>query len=97
LPVVPLAVIAGTGPFTHGQHNPTPRAVAHTTTKKETNTARPDRSSRRSARPPSAQDLRAWAAAAAASLPPLTESQVAAVVRLATHLDAADDSQKPAA
>jgi hypothetical protein len=97
LPVVLLAVIAGAGPFTHGQHKPTPRAVAQTTTKKETNTARPDRSSRRSARPPSAQDLRAWAAAAAASLPPLTESQVAAVARLAAHLDAADDSQKPAA
>jgi hypothetical protein len=42
------------------------------------------------------QDLRAWAASLAAVLPPLTEPQVAAVAKLAAHLDA-DDSQKPAA
>jgi hypothetical protein len=54
------------------------------------------RSSRSSARSPSGQDLRWWAAALAAALPPLTEPQVAAVARLAAHLDA-DHSQKPAA
>jgi hypothetical protein len=99
LPVVLLAVIAGAGPFSHirdtaehGQHKPTPR----TSTEKEANTARPDRSGRRSARAPSEQDLRAWAAAVAAALPPLTEPQLAAVARLAAHLDA-NDSQKRAA
>ena len=63
LPVVLLAVIAGAGPFSHirdtaehGQHKPTPR----TSTEKEANTARPDRSGRRCARAPSEQDLRAW-------------------------------------
>jgi hypothetical protein len=54
------------------------------------------RSRRSSARPPSSKDLRAWAAALAATLPPLTESQVAAVARLAAHLDA-NDNQKRAA
>jgi hypothetical protein len=93
--VVLLAVIAGVGPFTHirdtaghSRHKPESRAAAHTSTKEETNTARPG--------PSSKQDLRAWAAAAAATLPPLTEPQVAAVARLAAHLDA-DDSQKLAA
>lgn len=95
LPVVLLAIIAGAGPFTHirdtaghGQHKPASRAAEHTSTKKEANTARPDRSSK--------QDFRAWAAAVAATLPQLTEPQVAAVARLAALLDA-DDSQKPAA
>jgi hypothetical protein len=51
------------------------------------------RSGRGSARPLSARYLRAWAAEVAATLPPLTEPQVAAVARLATHLDA-NDSQE---
>jgi len=54
------------------------------------------RSGHSSVRRPSGQDLRAWAAAAAAALPPLTEPQVAAVARLAAHLDA-DGSQEAAA
>ena len=54
------------------------------------------RSGRRSTKPYVEQDLRAWAASLAAALPPLTEPQVAAVAKLAAHLDA-DDSQKPAA
>jgi hypothetical protein len=54
------------------------------------------RSGRGSARPLSARYLRAWAAEVAAKLPPLTEPQVAALARLATHLDA-NDSQELAA
>ena len=54
------------------------------------------RSGRKSRQPPSEQDLKAWAAEAAATLPPLTEPQVAAVARLAAHLDA-NDGQKRAA
>lgn len=54
------------------------------------------RSGRSSAQPLSARDLRAWAAEVAATLPPLTEPQIAAVARLAAHLDA-NDSQKRAA
>jgi len=50
----------------------------------------------RPARSPSEQDLKAWAAAVAATLPPLTRSQVAAAARLAAHLDART-SQGPAA
>jgi hypothetical protein len=46
-------------------------------------------------RPPPGQDLRAWAAALAATLPPLTRSQVAAAARIAARLDASD-SQGPA-
>ncbi len=51
---------------------------------------------RSSEQPPSGQDLRAWAAEVAATLPPLTEQQVAAVARLAAQLDV-DSSQEPAA
>ena len=54
------------------------------------------RSGRSSAWSSSGQDLRTWAAALAATLPPLTESQVAAVARLAAQIDA-KDRQKPAA
>jgi hypothetical protein len=54
------------------------------------------RSGRGSAQPLSARDLRAWAAEVAATLPPLTEQQVAAVARLAARLDA-DGSQELAA
>lgn len=46
--------------------------------------------------PPASQSIRAWAAETAASLPPLTESQVAAVARLAARLDAAA-KREPAA
>ena len=42
------------------------------------------------------QGLRAWAAALAAELPPLTSSQAAAVARLAARLDARN-GQEPAA
>jgi hypothetical protein len=42
------------------------------------------------------QGLRAWAAALAAELPPLTSSQAAAVARIAARLDARN-GQKPAA
>ena len=42
------------------------------------------------------QGLRAWAAALAAELPPLTSSQAAAVARIAARLDARK-GQKPAA
>jgi hypothetical protein len=52
------------------------------------------RSRRSSARPPAGQDLRAWAAALAATLPPLTEPQVAVVARLAAHLDAEDTEEQ---
>jgi hypothetical protein len=41
------------------------------------------------------QGLRAWAAALAAELPPLTSSQAAAVARIAARLDASH-SQGPA-
>src|SRR5579862_3078275 len=51
---------------------------------------RPSRNAGRSA---SGQDLRSWAAALAATLPPLTRSQVAAVARIAARLDARDESQ----
>jgi hypothetical protein len=54
------------------------------------------RSGRTSAQHLSARDLKAWAAKVAATLPPLTEPQVAAVARLAVHLDA-NDGQKRAA
>jgi len=92
----------------HGQHKPMSRAAAHTSTEKERNTTRPAHSDRpagehairrpgrSSTKPLSGRDLRAWAASLAAALPPLTEPQVAAVARLAAHLDA-NDSQKPAA
>jgi hypothetical protein len=56
-------------------------------------TRRPARSSAKS---PSGRDLRAWAAAVAAELPPFTDSQVAAVARLATRLDANDDRRRAA-
>lgn len=46
-----------------------------------------DQPDRDSHQPPAGHDLRAWAAAIAATLPPLTESQVAAVARLARRLD----------
>jgi len=42
------------------------------------------------------QGLRAWAAALAAELPPLTSSQAAAVARIAARLDARN-RQEPAA
>lgn len=42
------------------------------------------------------QDLREWAARIAAKLPPLTESQVATVARMAARLDAREQ-QAPAA
>jgi hypothetical protein len=42
---------------------------------------------------PVRQDLRAWAAELAATLPPLTQSQVAAVARLAARLDAASSEE----
>jgi hypothetical protein len=42
------------------------------------------------------QGLRAWAAALAATLPPLTSSQAAAVARIAARLDARN-GQEPAA
>lgn len=42
------------------------------------------------------QDLRAWAVALAAELPPLTSSQAAAVARIAARLDARN-GQQPAA
>jgi hypothetical protein len=42
------------------------------------------------------QGLRAWAAALAATLPPLTTSQAAAVARIAARLDARN-GQEPAA
>jgi hypothetical protein len=42
------------------------------------------------------QGLRAWAAALAATLPPLTSSQAAAVARIAARLDARN-VQEPAA
>ena len=42
------------------------------------------------------QGLRAWAAALAAELPPLTNSQAAAVARIAARLDARN-GQEPAA
>ena len=42
------------------------------------------------------QGLKAWAAALAAELPPLTSSQAAAVARIAARLDARN-GQKPAA
>jgi hypothetical protein len=42
------------------------------------------------------QGLRAWAAALAAELPPLTSSQAASVARIAARLDARN-RQKPAA
>jgi hypothetical protein len=54
------------------------------------------RSGRSSAWSSSGQDLRTWAAALAATLPPLTESQVAGVARMAAQIDA-KDRQKPAA
>jgi len=54
------------------------------------------RSGRSSAQPLSARDLSAWAAEVAAALPPLTAPQVAAVARLAMHLDAVG-SREPAA
>jgi hypothetical protein len=43
------------------------------------------------------QGLSAWAAALAATLPPLTSSQAAAVARIAARLDARGDCQEPAA
>lgn len=43
------------------------------------------------------QGLRAWASALAATLPPLTPSQAAAVARIAARIDARRDGQKPAA
>lgn len=45
---------------------------------------------------PASRDLSTWASELAAALPPLTEPQVAAVARLAAHLDASA-SQKSAA
>lgn len=54
------------------------------------------RSGRSSAQPLPARGLKAWAAEVAATLPLLTEPQVAAVARLAARLDA-NDSQKRAA
>lgn len=54
------------------------------------------RSRRSSARAPLRKDLRAWASALAATLPPLTESQVAAVARMAAHLDAYDNQKRAA-
>jgi hypothetical protein len=79
-----LAVIAGTGPVTYirdtAEQSP---AGEHST----------GRSRRRSTQPPSEQDLRAWAAALASALPQLTEPQVAAVARLAAHLDANDNRE----
>lgn len=46
---------------------------------------------------PREQGLRAWAAALAATLPPLTSSQAAAVARIAARLDARGDGQDQAA
>jgi hypothetical protein len=121
LPVVLLVVIAGAGPFTrirdtaeHGQHKPTPMAPAHRSTKKETNTARRDQSTRRitramsgklesdqkprrsPARPAGQQDVIAWAAELAATMPPLTERQATAVGRIATQLDRRLDDERAA-
>ena len=56
----------------------------------------PRRSRRSSARTPVRKDLRAWASALAASLPPLTELQVAEVARMAAHLDANDNQNRAA-
>jgi hypothetical protein len=43
------------------------------------------------------QGLKAWAAALAAELPPLTSSQAAAVARIAARLDAKGNVQEPTA
>lgn len=43
------------------------------------------------------QGLKAWAAALAAELPPLTSSQAAAVARIASRLDARGNGQEPTA
>ena len=54
-----------------------------------TRDTRAARRTRRDAeRPLRGQELRAWAAALAATLPPLTDSQAAAVARIAAQLDA---------
>lgn len=90
----------------HGQHKSTSRA--HTSTEGERNTTRPARSNapagehatrrfgRSSAKSPPGRDLRAWAASLAAAFPPLTELQVAAVAKLAAHLDAEDTEEQAA-
>lgn len=57
----------------------------------------PRRSGRNTGRSSSGPDLRTWAAALAATLPPMTRSQVAAVARIAARLDASDESQGSAA
>jgi hypothetical protein len=54
------------------------------------------RSGRKSRQPPPEQDLKAWAAEVAATLPLLTEPQVAAVARLAAHLDTIDGQERAA-
>jgi len=54
-----------------------------------------ERVARHSGQLPAPRDLSTWAAELAATLPPLTESQVAAVARLAARLDAS--SEEPAA
>jgi hypothetical protein len=54
----------------------------------------PDQDPRRVSRE---QGLRAWAAALAAELPPLTSSQAAAVARIAARLDARGNGQQPTA
>ena len=43
------------------------------------------------------QGLKAWAAALAAELPPLTSSQAAVVARIAARLDARGNGQEPTA
>ncbi len=92
----------------HDQHESTPAAAAHTSTEKERNATRPahsdtpagEHATRRPAcsctKPPSGRDLRAWAASLAAAFPPLTDSQVAAVAKLAAHLDAEDTEERAA-
>jgi hypothetical protein len=52
-----------------------------------------EHAARRSGQLPAPRDLSTWAAELAATLPPLTESEVAAVARLATRLDA--NSEEP--
>lgn len=58
--------------------------------------ARGEGADRSAEQPSPEQDLRAWAAALAAKLPPLAESQVAAAARLVARLDARDNRNRAA-
>ena len=51
---------------------------------------------RSASQPPEQQDLSTWAADLAATMPPLTEPQAAAVGRLTTRLDARIDHEQAA-